>query len=135
MTKIVKNDYNKKIEKAIGFIKIKGVNSVEIKTVLDAKIIMIIPRVDASNAKNVEAEITEVVNGGAKKIVCNFSQNEYISSAGLRVFLSALKMMKKNGGQIVLCQMQSYVQEVFDMAGFSQLFTIYSTEEDALKGI
>ncbi len=107
----------------------------EIKTVLDAKIVMIIPRVDASNAKLVEAELAELVNGGTKKIVCNFSENEYISSAGLRVFLSTLKMLKKNGGQIVLCAMQSYVQEVFDMAGFSQLFTIYSTEEEALKGI
>lgn len=107
----------------------------EVKTVLDAKIIMIIPRVDASNAKLVEAELTELVNGGTKKIVCNFSENEYISSAGLRVFLSTLKMLKKNDGQIVLCAMQSYVHEVFDMAGFSQLFTIYSTEEEALKGI
>lgn len=107
----------------------------EIKTVLDAKIIMIIPRVDASNAKQVETELTELVNSGSKKIVCNFSNNEYISSAGLRVFLSTLKMLKKNEGQIVLCAMQSYVQEVFDMAGFSQLFTIYGTEEEAIKGI
>lgn len=106
----------------------------EIKTVSDAKIIMIIQRVDASNAKNVETELTELVNGGAKKIICNFSQNEYISSAGLRVFLSTLKMMKKIGGQVVLCGLQSYVQEVFDMAGFSQLFQIYGTEEEAVQG-
>ena len=106
----------------------------EIKTILDAKIVMIIPRVDASNAKTVEKELADLVNGGAKKIVCNFSQNEYISSAGLRVFLSTLKMTKKLGGQIVLCGLQSYVQEVFDMAGFSQLFTIYSGEEEAVKG-
>lgn len=109
-------------------------HGVEIKTVLDAKIIMIIPRVDASNAKIVEAELAKLVNGGTKKIVCNFSQNEYISSAGLRVFLSTLKMLKKSGGQIVLCTMQPYVQEVFDMAGFSQLFSIYGAEEDAVKG-
>ena len=107
----------------------------EIKTVLDAKIIRIIPRVDASNAKVVEAELTELVNGGTKKIVCNFSENEYISSAGLRVFLSTLKMLKKSGGQIVLCAMQPYVQEVFDMGGFSQLFAIYSSEEEAIKEI
>lgn len=107
----------------------------EIKTVSDAKIIMIIQRVDASNAKTVETELTELVNGGAKKIICNFSENEYISSAGLRVFLSTLKMMKKIGGQIVLCGLQSYVQEVFDMAGFSQLFQIFGTEEEAVRGI
>ena len=107
----------------------------EIRTISDTKIIMIIPRVDASNAKTVESELAELVNGGAKKLVCNFSQNEYISSAGLRVFLSTLKMMKKTGGSIVLCGLQPYVQEVFDMAGFSQLFKIYGTEEEAVQGI
>lgn len=107
----------------------------EIKTVLDVKIIMILPRVDAGNAKIVETQLTELVNGGTKKIVCNFAENQYISSAGLRVFLSTLKMLKKVEGQIVLCGLQSYVQEVFDMAGFSQLFKIYSTEEEALKGM
>ncbi|SMD05389.1 STAS domain-containing protein [Sporomusa malonica] len=105
----------------------------EFKTVLDVKIIMIIPRVDASNAKTVEAQLAELVNGGTKNIVCNFSQNEYISSAGLRVFLSTLKIVKKSGGQIVLCGLQPYVQEVFDMAGFSQLFKICNSEEQAIQ--
>lgn len=53
----------------------------EIKTILDVKITMIISRVDATNAKTVESQLAELVNGGTKKIVCNFSQNEYISSA------------------------------------------------------
>ncbi len=114
---------------------VEGEDDVEVKTIVDAKILMIIPRVDASNAKNVETGLTELINGGTKKIVCNFAKNEYISSAGLRVFLSALKMMKKIGGQIVLCSLHPYVKEVFDMAGFSQLFTIYSTEEEAVQGI
>lgn len=113
----------------------EGENNMEIKTIVDTKIMMIIPRVDASNAKNVETELTELINNGNKKIICNFAQNEYISSAGLRVFLSALKMMKKIGGQIILCGLHPYVQEVFDMAGFSQLFTIFGTEEEALSGM
>lgn len=105
----------------------------EEKTVSEVKIVMIIPRVDAASAKTVETQLTEVINGGTKKLVCNFAQNEYISSAGLRVFLSTLKLMKKAGGNIVLCSMQQYVQEVFDMAGFTQLFTICATEEQAVE--
>lgn len=106
----------------------------EEKVIADVKIVSIIPRVDASNAKTVETQLTDIINGGTKKLVCNFSQNEYISSAGLRVFLSTLKMMKKSGGEIVLCGLQPYVQEVFDMAGFSQLFTISGSEDEAVKG-
>ncbi len=105
----------------------------EEKTMADVKVVMVIPRVDAASAKTVETQLAELVNSGTRKLVCNFSQNEYISSAGLRVFLSTLKMMKKTDGNIVLCGLQPYVQEVFDMAGFSQLFKIYSSEDEAVQ--
>ena len=107
----------------------------EIKTVGAAKVALVPARVDANSAKDVEAELNEIVQGGAKKLVCNFSGNDYISSAGLRVFLSLLKQMQKNGGKVVLCQMKPYVREVFDMAGFSQLFQIYSTEDEAVTNV
>lgn len=107
----------------------------QVKTAGEVKIIAILPKVDASNAKIVETEITELINGGAKKIVCDFSKNEYISSAGLRVFLATLKMLKKAEGEILLCAMQPYVLEVFDMSGFTQLFKIYANEEEALAAL
>lgn len=107
----------------------------EIKTVGEIKIPVIIPRVDASNAKGVEANLSELIKNGTKKMICNFSQNEYISSAGLRVFLTILKTLQRSGGKVVLCGFHPYVREVFDMAGFSQLFKIFETEEEAIKEI
>ncbi|MBP2627128.1 MAG: putative anti-sigma factor antagonist [Firmicutes bacterium] len=107
----------------------------EIKTVGEIKIPVIIARVDASNAKGVEANLSELINSGTKKIICNFSQNEYISSAGLRVFLTILKALQRSGGKIVLCGLNPYVREVFDMAGFSQLFKIFENEEEAIKNM
>ncbi|TWH45572.1 STAS domain-containing protein [Sporomusa sp. KB1] len=105
----------------------------DIRSAGDVKIPVIIPRVDAHTAKEVEAKLNDLVNGGSKRIVCDFSQNDYISSAGLRVFLQMLKIMQKSGGKIVLCSLKPQVKEVFDMAGFSQLFRIFDTEEDAVK--
>lgn len=107
----------------------------EVKTCGDVKVVNVQQRVDAGNAGQLEAEFTELLNAGAGKIVCNFSNNEYISSAGLRVFLSVLKSQKKNNGKIVLAAFRPYVREVFDMAGFSQLFSIYETEEEALTSL
>ncbi|HWR38935.1 MAG TPA: STAS domain-containing protein [Patescibacteria group bacterium] len=107
----------------------------EVKSVGEVKIAVIPARVDANSAKDVETKLNEIVGGGARKLVCDFSGNDYISSAGLRVFLSMLKQMQKNGGKIVLCQMKPYVREVFDMAGFSQLFQIYTTENDAVTNV
>lgn len=107
----------------------------EIKTLGEVKVIYVLPRVDATNAKQLEADFAELLKPGEAKTVCNFTNNEYISSAGLRVFLSVLKSQQKNGGKFVLCAFQPYVREVFDMAGFSQLFSIFDTEAEAVKNI
>lgn len=105
----------------------------ELRSDGDVQIITVLPRVDANNAKEMEAKLQEVMNSGGKKILCSFAANDYVSSAGLRVFLAALKAMNKAGGRIALCSLKPYVQEVFDMAGFSQLFSIYGSEAEAVE--
>jgi len=105
----------------------------EIRTVDDVKIAAIVPRFDAYSAKDVEAALQEAIEGGAKKILCDFSQTEYISSAGLRVLLAAAKNLQRNEGQIALSSLKPYVKEVFETAGFIPLFKIYDSEEAALK--
>lgn len=107
----------------------------EIKTVDDVKIAAIVPRFDAYSAKEVEDALKEVIEGGAKKILCDFSQAEYISSAGLRVLLATAKSLQRSGGQIALCSLKPYVKEVFETAGFTQLFKIYDSEEAALEAL
>ena len=56
--------------------------------------------------------------------MADFAGNEYVSSAGLRVFLSVLKALEKVGGRMVLCAMPPFVLDVFTISGFSGLFTI-----------
>jgi len=89
-------------------------------------------RVDTTSARDVEAEFNELLDGGARSIVADFCDNDYVSSAGLRVFLSVLKFLEKRDGRIVLCAMQPFVADVFEISGFSELFAIVGTREDAL---
>jgi len=104
----------------------------DVRNVNDVKIVNVLPRVDAYNAKEMEDGLGELLTGGAKKLICNFVNNEYISSAGLRVFLAVLKSMKNSGGEIVLCSLQQSVQNIFDISGFSRLFKIFNTVDEAL---
>ena len=104
----------------------------DIKTHGDVKVVTLLARIDAGNAKEVESLLQDTMNNGSRKIVCDFSANTYVSSAGLRGFLVTLKTMNKLGGRLVLCGLNPFVQEVFDMAGFSQLFTICENAEQAL---
>ena len=66
-------------------------------------------------------------------LVLSLEKLEYISSSGLRVFLAALKKVRKQQGDIKLACLKHYMKEVFDIAGFTQLFGILDTEEAAVN--
>jgi len=90
-------------------------------------------RLDSKTSTEFEEKIIEASKGGAKNMIFDFKDLEYISSAGLRVILKATKEIKKISGMIVLCSMQDYVREVFEIAGFDTFLTIEETFDDALK--
>jgi anti-sigma B factor antagonist len=92
-------------------------------------------RVDAITAGEVEATFSEQIAGGARKLVADFASTEYISSAGLRIFLATLKVLGKHDGRIVLCAMAPFIAEVFDISGFCDLFEIVGTLDEAVAAL
>ena len=107
----------------------------ETKNEGDVTLVLVNPRFDPITAKEIETKLTAIVDGGAKKLLCDFSSTEYISSAGLRVMLSAVKKLQKSGGKMVLSCMQPFVSSVFKMAGFDQIFEICETKEQAMASL
>lgn len=79
-------------------------------------------RLDTSTAPQLEAEIKNSL-GGVEELLLDFSKLEYISSAGLRVLLSAHKTMSQRGGMKVI-NANEIVMEVFNVTGFSDILTI-----------
>jgi anti-sigma B factor antagonist len=79
-------------------------------------------RLDTMTAPELEAELQKSM-GGAESLVMDFSKLDYISSAGLRVLLSAHKVMSSKGGMKVK-NVNEIVQEVLDVTGFSDILTI-----------
>jgi anti-sigma B factor antagonist len=65
-------------------------------------------------------------------MIIDFKNLDYISSAGLRVILKATKALKREDGKIMLCDMQDYVKEVFEISGFDSLLPIVGSMGDAL---
>jgi len=104
---------------------------VEIRVKEDIGVAEIVPRFDAYSAKDVESALNATIDGGTTKIICDFSKTDYISSAGLRVLLATAKKLQRLGGAIVLCALRPPVREVFETAGFTQLFQILDSEADA----
>ncbi len=79
-------------------------------------------RLDTMTAPDLEAELNQSL-GSADALVFDFSKLDYISSAGLRVLLSAHKIMSSKGG-MKITHVNEIVQEVFDVTGFSDILNI-----------
>lgn len=79
-------------------------------------------RLDTTTAPDLDATINEQVDS-IDELYLDFTDLEYISSAGLRVLLSAQKKMGKKGG-MTLTGVQDTVMEVFEVTGFADILTI-----------
>lgn len=82
----------------------------------------IVGRIDTTTAPQLEAELKREISG-VTELLLDFSGVEYISSAGLRVLLSAQKVMNRQG-KMVLSHVDEAVMEIFEVTGFSDILTI-----------
>ena len=80
-------------------------------------------RLDTTTAPQLETEIVDSLDG-ADLLVLDFEKLEYISSAGLRVLLSAQKKIGKEGGAMKVLHVNETIREVFEMTGFADILTI-----------
>ena len=79
-------------------------------------------RLDTTTAPELETVIKENI-GGVTNLVMDFAGLEYLSSAGLRVILSAQKTMNKQG-EMVIRNVNETINEVFEITGFIDILTI-----------
>lgn len=79
-------------------------------------------RLDTTTAPQLEAELKESIDG-IEKLVFDFGNLGYLSSAGLRVLLSAQKTMNKQG-EMVITKVNETIMEIFEVTGFVDILTI-----------
>ncbi len=93
----------------------KTTNGSELTVILDG-------RLDTVTAPNLETELKSALDG-VDELIFDLDKLQYISSAGLRVLLSAQKIMNRQGSMIVKNASED-VKEIFDVTGFSDILTI-----------
>ncbi len=79
-------------------------------------------RLDTTTAPHLEAELKQSVNG-VTELALDLGKLEYLSSAGLRVLLSAQKVMNRQGSMVVR-NVNETIMEIFDVTGFTDILTI-----------
>ncbi len=100
----------------------------------DIKVVRIAGNLDTQTSPVTQEQLTQLIQDGATKILLDFEKLNYISSSGLRVLLVAHKRLEGNSGQVRICNPNTMVQEVFDTSGFSEIFSVYGSQAEALDG-
>lgn len=88
---------------------------------------------DAHTAPHLEHAFQERIESQRYKIIVNFRELEYISSAGLGVLMQFIEEVRDNAGDIKLTNMSARVYNVFDLLGFPMLYEIFNEEEEAVQ--
>ena len=90
-------------------------------------------RLDSASTPQLSEKLNAILENGRYKIVMDLSQLEFISSAGLRVFVNTQKICKRyNRGEVVLANVPSHIYSSLDLFGFTALFKIF---DDVLTAV
>lgn len=81
-------------------------------------------RLDTPAAVKAQQEITPLLENADKKIILDCTHLDYISSSGLRLFLTIRKEASAKGGKVTIQNINEEIDKVFKMTGFSTLFNI-----------
>lgn len=101
------------------------------RTTNDIHIVAITGSLDSTTSPDAQKSLDGVL-AGAKKVALDFSQLDYISSAGLRILLGVAKQLRAKGGALGMFGLNQSVKEVFDISGFSSILPVYPSEAEAL---
>lgn len=90
-------------------------------------------RVDSMNAHELGQALMGAISGGRMRLVLDLSAVDYMSSAGLREIVSALKKLRHGAGDLRIAQPSHRVLEVLEMAGLDSIFQIYPSRAEAIS--
>lgn len=107
--------------------------NVEIKK--DGAIVIVKPldkSIDASVSTDFKGKMVDVINQGNNFFLLNLSKVEFIDSSGLGAIISVLKILTKNNGKFVICELKNPILHLFKVTRLDKVFKICSSEKDGL---
>lgn len=102
----------------------------------DVAVFAITGRLDAVSVPQLEEKLSQWFEQPGKKLIFDLEGLDYISSAGLRVFLTTAKKMKAREGKLCMARLRDNVKDVFTISGFIALIPAFDTlgaAQDAIK--
>jgi len=91
--------------------------------------------INAHTVRQFESALEDLVHSGRFTILLDCEGLSYISSAGLGAIMGLIEPIRENGGDILLCNLQRNVFSIFDTLGFTQLYQVFGSREEALQAL
>lgn len=104
----------------------------------NGNVLVVIPRerFDTNTVPDADKLIADSIESGESRIVIDFSQTNYMSSAGLRLILKTVKAMhQREDGAFALCGANEQIHEVLEISGFLSMINAFPTLDEALKEV
>jgi anti-anti-sigma factor len=108
--------------------------TIERRQVSDQVVFLVSGRMDAENAPQFEQQCRACIAEGLSGLVVDLGELTYVSSMGLRSFVSVGKALKDKGGALRICGLHGLVKQVFEITGLLGTFPVYESVEAALIG-
>jgi anti-sigma B factor antagonist len=105
---------------------------ITVETLKRVELITVAGRIDSSNADQLDATFKEILDNGRHNIVVELSGVNYMSSAGLRSLVAALRECKQRRGDVRLANVSDRVKEVLSLSGLDKLFETFDDTTTAV---
>jgi len=92
-------------------------------------------RLDAAAAQAFLDRLSSCIDGGETSVLLDLAHLDYISSAGLRVLLTATKRLQAGDGRFAVCALTPNVREVFQVSGFDTIIEVHPDRSTALQSL
>lgn len=93
------------------------------------------PRLTVENATNTRMKIVGEIEKGARQLVLDASQTEFIDSSGLAVLVSTFKTMTEKRGKLAISGLQQNARQIFELTRMDIIFSLYPTLDDAQEAL
>jgi len=98
-----------------------------------ASVFLVKGRLDSSSTAELEQRVVHSLERGIVHLVMDFSELEYINSAGLRILVMSYQRLTPQGGVVAVCGVRDYIAEIFDISGYNRIFTMCGDVEQAME--
>jgi anti-anti-sigma factor len=101
----------------------------------DAYVVTVHGRLDGIYSSAFANQVGELITGTNPKILIDFADIDFVTSAGLRALFLLVKKAKATGGVFALCGVNEQVREVLDISGFTAMFSIHSGRAEGIASL